>query len=131
MNIFGWKQLFVPTAIAWHDRSTTKGTAQTPILGQLGRLASRRSIPIKKRRLDWSNVRFTIIKNDYIINTLKDVPWIIAREITTLGYWILFEPAMFIEIGRFFKLLPKMLHRRKLVMSLARVTPTKVHRWFI
>lgn len=131
MNIFGWKQVFVPGAIAWHDRSTTKGAAETPVLGQIKRLSYRRSVPIKKRRWDWSNVRFTIIKNDYIINILKDAPWIIAREIATLGYWILFEQAMFLEIGRFFKLLPKMLRRRKVVMSSARVTPAEVHRWFI
>ena len=131
MNMFGWRQIFVPSAIAWHDRSTTKGTAETPVLGQIKRLSSRRSIPIHKRRLDWSNVRFTIIKNDYIINILKDAPRILIREIATFGYWILFEQRMFLEIGRFFKLLPKMLRRRKLVMEAARVTSSEIHRWFI
>ncbi|MEK7194800.1 MAG: glycosyltransferase [Patescibacteria group bacterium] len=131
INMFGWKQLFVPSMIGWHDRSTTKGAAEIPVLGQVKRLSLRRSIPIHKRRLDWSNVRFTIIKNDYIINILKDAPRILIREIATFGYWILFERAMFLEIVRFLKLLPKMLRRRKMVMAAARVTPSEIHRWFI
>ena len=67
MTLFGHRQVFAPTVVAWHDRSTTKGAADS-LAGHLGRLSARRSIPLKKRRLDWSNVRFTIIKNDYIIN---------------------------------------------------------------
>ena len=82
MRLFGWKQVYNPQVIAWHDRSTTKGVSHN-WLGYFRRVKERRKIPIKKRRLDWSNVRFTIIKNDYIINMLKDLPRIAAREIST------------------------------------------------
>jgi len=131
MNLFGYRQLFAPDAVAWHDRSTTKGMAVVPVFGQLRRRAIRAQIPLTKRRLDWSNVRFTIIKNDYIINILRDFPWIIAREFATLAYTILFEPGVLREAGRFFSLLPRMLRRRQLIMGRA-VTPAgAMHAWFL
>ena len=131
MHLFGFLQIFEPTAIAWHDRSTTKGTAALPIIGQLQRRAIRRTIPLRKRRLDWSNTRFTIIKNDYIINLLRDGVYVLAREIGVLGYTILFEPAVLLELGRFFRLLPRMVRRRKKIMQRARVSALALHHIFI
>ncbi len=64
MRVFGWKQIFVPDVIAWHDRQTTKNLRKT--FGDFIKI--RRQIPLKKRRLEWRNIRFTISKNDYTIN---------------------------------------------------------------
>jgi GT2 family glycosyltransferase len=131
MNLFGFRQVLAPSAVAWHDRSTTKGAAVVPVLGQLKRRAIRARIPLAKRRLDWSNVRFTIIKNDYIINVLRDIPWILARELATLVYTVIFEPGVLREAGRFFSLMPRMLRRRRQIMRRA-VTPARhIHRWFL
>ncbi|OGN06151.1 MAG: hypothetical protein A2750_03645 [Candidatus Yanofskybacteria bacterium RIFCSPHIGHO2_01_FULL_45_42] len=128
MRLFGWKQVYNPQVIAWHDRSTTKGVSHN-WLGYFRRVKERRKIPIKKRRLDWSNVRFTIIKNDYIINMLKDLPRIAAREIAVLGYTLLFEPMVLLEAGRFFRLLPRMLKCRAQIMKLAKATPQEMRKW--
>jgi len=130
MHVFGHRQVFVPDAIAWHDRSTTKGVA-SDIAGHLSRIAVRRRIPLTKRRLDWSNVRFTIIKNDYIMNILRDLPWILGREIATFAYTVFFEPRAFAEAGRFVRMLPRMLRRRRLVMQRAVIGTSEFHRWFI
>lgn len=131
MTLFGYHQAFIPDAIAWHDRSTTKGAATVPVLGQLKRRAARKAIPLLKRRLDWSNTRFTIIKNDYIINLFRDLPRILAREIGILGYTVLFEPGVLMEWGRFIRLLPRMLRRRQKVMARATLTPSQIHRFFV
>ncbi len=131
MTLFGHRQIFLPSAIAWHDRATTKGAASVPILGQLKRLALRRAILLKKRRLDWINTRFTIIKNDAIMNILKDLPWIFLREVGVCGYAILFEPGIFVALGRFVRLLSRMLRRRREVLSRARITPQQMRTWFI
>lgn len=130
MTLLGHHQAFIPDAIAWHDRSTTKGAAVIPVIGQLRRVATRRAIPLLKRRLDWSNVRFTIIKNDYIINIVRDLPLLIAREIGILGYTILFEPGVLLEFGRFVRLAPRMLLRRRQVMARALVSPRQIHTFF-
>jgi GT2 family glycosyltransferase len=131
LTLFGHKQMYVPNVVAWHDRSTTKGAAAVPVIGQLKRLKARQQIPLKKRRLDWSNVRFTIIKNDYIINILRDLPYILAREIGIFGYTLIFEPKVFLEIGRFVRLLPRMLRRRQMVMIRAVLSPRQMHAFFV
>jgi GT2 family glycosyltransferase len=129
MNMFGWKQIFAPSVIAWHDRQTTKSVKKT-WLDYLFRVPGRRQIPIRKRRLDWRNTRWTIIKNDYTINLLKDLPFILGREIAVFGYSILFEPAVLIESANFFKFLPRMLKKRREIMKKAIIPPFKVHKYF-
>lgn len=131
MTLFGLRQRFIPSAVAWHDRSTTKGAARVPVVGQLARLRARRAIPLHKRRLDWSNVRFAIIKNDRILDLLRDAPAIIAREVAVLGYTVLFEPRVLTELVRFARLLPRMLARRRSVMSRAVASPSSVRRHFL
>jgi len=130
MRLFGWKQFYVPDAIAYHDRSTTKGHSRS-VLDYLRRVSIRQQIPLKKRIWDWTNVRFTIVKNDYIINILKDLPFIAAREVQIIGYWLLFEPGMFKAIPRFFRLLPRMIRQRRLIMARAKASPNEIHRWFL
>ena len=129
MRILGWKEIFAPDVIAWHDRQTTK-TLKKTWSDYFKRVPVRRQIPIKKRRLDWRNTRWTFVKNDYIINILKDLPWVVFREIAVLGYAILFEPGILKEIPVFFKYLPKMLRKRKEIMKKATVSPKEIRRWF-
>ena len=129
MRLFGFRQVYAPSVIAYHDRSTTKGMSLN-WSDHFKRIRERRKIPLFKRRLDWANVRFTIIKNDYIMNILKDLPWIAARELVVLGYALLFEPGVLGALPRFFKLLPAMLVRRRQVMARVQINPHDMHRWF-
>lgn len=130
MTLFGFRQVFEPTAIAWHDRSTTKGSAKVPIIDHVRRRSIRSRIPLQKRRLDWSNTRFTIIKNEYIINFLRDAPYILLREMGVLLYTILFEPAVLLELPRFIRLLPRMISQRKEVQRRAIVSADALYSWF-
>lgn len=130
ITLLGHRQMFVPDVVAWHDRSTTKGAARTPVIGQLARLSARRAIPLKKRRWDWSNTRFTIIKNDYIINILRDLPFIAVRQCLAFAYTVLFEPGVLLEIGRFVRLLPVMQRRRRLVMQRAALSAREMRQFF-
>lgn len=129
MNLFGWKQIFEPTVIAWHDRQTTK-SLKRGYLDYLTRVPLRSQIPIQKRRLDWRNTRFTIIKNDYIINILRDLPYILGREMAVFGYTLIFEPKIFMELKNFIRLLPRMISRRKEIMSRAKVSSSEIKKWF-
>ena len=129
MNIFGWKQVFAPSVIAWHDRQTTKSLKKN-WLDYLFRVPVRHQIPIKKRRLDWRNNRWTIIKNDYTISVLKDLPYFLVRELMVLGYSVLFEPGIFLELPEFLKKLPKMFKKRKEIMKKAKISPEQIHKFF-
>ena len=126
MRLFGWKEVFDPDVVAWHDRQTTKTLKKS----SADFIKIRRAIPIKKRGLDWRNTRWTIIKNDYIVNILKDLPAILKREIQMAGYIILFEPAVLLEIPKFLIMLPKMFARRKELMKRATTKPEDIRKWF-
>lgn len=129
MTLFGYRQRFVPTAIAWHDRSTTKGAARIPVLGQLARLKKRRAIPLQKRRLDWLNTRLTLIKNDHLANLLRHAPRILVREWAVLGYLLLFEPRVLAAGFTLLRKLPHALRLRRAVMARATATATAMRQW--
>ncbi|MBI2064171.1 MAG: glycosyltransferase family 2 protein [Candidatus Yanofskybacteria bacterium] len=126
MRLFGWKEVFDPEVIAWHDRQTTKTLKKSPA----DFIKIRRAIPIKKRGLDWRNTRWTILKNDYIINILKDLPAILKREIQMAGYILFFEPAVLLEIPKFIVVLPKMFMRRREIMKRATAKSAEMRKWF-
>ncbi len=128
MRIFGWKQFYSSRVIAYHDRSTTKNIKKH-WYDYFSRVKKRKQIPIKKRQLDWANYRFVLIKNDQ--NIFRDLPFILVREIMVLGYTLLIEPGIFLELPRFFKLLPRMLIRRKEIMKKTKISAIEIHRWFV
>jgi GT2 family glycosyltransferase len=125
MRLFGWKEIFAPTVIAHHDRKTTKSLAS----GWRKFIKIRETIPMFKRRLDWRNTTLAIIKNDFAVNLLRDLPFIFWRQLRLWGYFLLFEPAMFLEKFRVAKMLPKMLKRRGEIIKKARVSAQEIRRW--
>src|SRR3989338_1277922 len=125
MRIFGWKQVYAPSVIAYHDRKTTKGVAG----GWKKIIKIRKAVPMFKRRLDWRNTTITIIKNDFAVNLWRDWPYIFWRQIRLWAYFLLFEPPMFLEIFKVAKMLPTMLKRRKEIMQKARITAKDFRQW--
>src|SRR3989344_6305937 len=77
LRLAGWRQCYEPSIIAWHDRGTTKSHTHGSWLKYISHVHIRQQLSIKKRRLEWRNARWTRIKNDYIINILKDLPYIL------------------------------------------------------
>ncbi len=118
MRNYGWKHVYDPSVVAYHNRSTTKKAAKH-WYDHFSMISQRSQLPIEKRRLEWLNVRFTIIKNDNIISLVKDLPFILARELAVFIYGVLIEPMRLTVIIRFFKLLPVMIRRRKIVQKKA------------
>ena len=125
MRLFGWKQVYAPSVIAWHDRKTTKALAG----GWREFIKIRKTVPMFKRRLDWRNTTLTIIKNDFASNLLRDLPFILWRQLRLWAYFVLFEPAMILEIFKVAKLLPRMLKRRGEIMRKSNVSPKEFRQW--
>ena len=64
-----------------------------------------------------------------MINILKELPRILAREMAVIGYAILFEPGVLKEIPVFFKYLPIMIRKRKEIMRKAVASPKEIRKW--
>src|SRR3989344_7144395 len=130
MRLFGWKQVYSPEVVMYHDRSTTKGVSGG-WKDYLLRIGDRKKVPTFKKRLDWRNKRLARIKNDYWQNALKDFLPIVWREIQEIGYITLFEPAVLLEIPKLIRLLPRTLKKRRVIMARAKAGPKEMARWFI
>ena len=131
LRLAGWKQMYEPSIIAWHDRGTSKGHTVGSWLTYIRKVGDRRKISIARRRLEWRNSRWTRIKNDYIINILQDLPYIVWREIEVLGYAVIFEPGILKEVLPFLQGIPKMLRKRREILSRATASPEEIHSFFI
>lgn len=126
LRLAGWKEIFEPKIIAWHDRQTTKRLRKG--IGDFIKI--RKEIPLKKRQLEWRNIHLTILKNDYIINLLRNVVFFIPREIGMLIYLFLFEPAVLKIVPNFFRLLPRTLAKRKIILKNSAIKPNQINKWF-
>ncbi len=127
MRIFGWKEIYNPKVIAYHDRKTTKGLGQN----KKDFIKIRRNVPIFKRRLDWRNTTLTVIKNDFANNFWCDFPYIFWRQMQLWAYFIVFEPSMIVEWFNVAKLLPTMLKRRSEIMRKARISDKEMKQWIL
>jgi len=125
IRLFGWKEVFAPKVIAYHDRQTTKALGG----GWQRFMKIRKTVPMFKRQLDWRNTTLAIIKNDFALNFICDLPWILWRQLRLWGYFLLFEPTMILEIFGVAKLLPKMLKRRSEIMMRAKVSAREMRKW--
>ena len=126
MRLFGWKSFYSPGVIAYHDRSTTKRLSRNP----LDFVRLRRTVPARKRMLDWQNLHLTFIKNDFCLSALKDLWPYAAREIKLLVYVLLFEQYTLLAIPKIIFLLPQMLKKRRYIMEHKKVSRAEIEKWF-
>ncbi len=126
MRLFGWKSYFAPQVIAYHDRQTTKRLSAS--WGDFIRL--RRTVPLYKRRLDWRNLHFTFLKNDFAISALKHARHFFVRELLLLGYILVWEPGVLKAMPDVLRLAPRMLKKRRYIMRHRKATREGMERWF-
>lgn len=126
IRLLGWKEVYAPTMLAWHDRQTTKRLRKSVF----DFIKLRREVPVRKRALDYHNIHLTIIKNDFWGNILRDFFPFFKREAALFIYTLLFEPQTILGWPSFFARLPKILKKRKIIMSGKRISQKEMARWF-
>lgn len=128
LRLAGWECAYVPEAIVFHPRAV--GSSRGGYKKFAAFKKHHQQISEKVRKWNWRNHLFAIIKNDFGWNFWKGLPFILARETAMLGYIIFFEPSTLKAVPDFFRLLPKMLIKRKIIQSKRKVTSQKMERWF-
>lgn len=129
LRLAGYASEFVPKAIVFHERvgGQTKDGYRKP----LAFAKHHKKFAPHILRFNWRNHLFAIIKNDFGWSLWRDLPWIIGREISMLGYIILFEQATLGAIPDFFRLLPRILKKRKIIQSHRKVSSVEIGNWFL
>ena len=114
----GWKIVYAPAAVAIHLRGW--GTEKT-----------REKIPGWIRRESYKNRYLMIMKDDHLINIMKDLPFILWHEIKACAYLIFREPHLLLGWVQIFVLLPFTLRKRSEIMKKTVVGPKEIRKWFV
>ncbi len=117
LRLRGYQCRYVSEARVEHARAV--GSSPGGIRRFKAFLAHRRSFPRAVRQWSWRNHIFCLIKNDAGACLRDDLPRIVAREAVILAFLVLFTPDTLLALPQFFRLLPRMLRKRRVIQSSA------------
>jgi len=126
MRLYGWKAVYQPKSIAWHDR--TAGDSATT--NYFGIIRERLKISKFAKYLAFKNQRLMQIKNEQIWLLLKHLPWFLPKEIASWFYVLLFERYTWRAIKDLFRQIPRAWQKRKMIMAKKRVGVGEMGKWF-
>jgi GT2 family glycosyltransferase len=111
----GWTAWYAPDALAWHAR----GESTTLRGGMTRMLESRRSTSPHVKALSWRNHRLMMIKNETGAAYLRDFPWILRRELLSLGFQLVADPGVLTSVPSLVRALPGAMRKRQRLSRLA------------
>jgi len=109
----GWKCLYTPDAVAYHVRGYAPD--------------KRKKMPRRFRQLQLRNRYLMVIKNASLANVLRDLHHILWFELRQWAYVPIFEPHLFKGLLGAIKLAPKMLRKRRTIVSRRRESSRYMH----
>ena len=127
MRLAGWKLMYEPRAVAYHDRSAGEGTAKNPF--QI--IRARKGISEFAKFHSFANQRLMQVKNETPYLFFKYFPKIFIKELMSWPYTLFFEKHGGKSVFEFFRLLPRTIKKRKFVMAKKRISDSDMERWFI
>ena len=122
-----WQCLLVPQARAWHDRWET-GSDQTDQNQEV--IAKRQKKSARVNYYSYRNHLLVNLKNEFLINWLIYLPYIIWYELKKLVYLLLFERYTLKGLLDVIKFLPLTLKKRRDIFKKSKIKPSTIRRWF-
>jgi len=126
LRLYGWRAVYQPKAIAWHDRTAGDSAA----INYFFIIRERLKINKFGKYLAFKNQRLTQIKNEQIYLLFKHLPWVLPKEIASWIYVILFEKYTWKAIKDLFQQIPSAWQKRKIIMSRKRTGAKEMEKWF-
>ena len=127
LRLRGWSALFVPRAKAYHYRAAY-GRDQASFLDVIrGRRGRSKVVNFYSYR----NHLLLLAKNEQVANALLDMPRVAWYELRKFLYIVFAEPATLAAIPSYFKLLPRMLRKRRIAMRGAKTRAKEMRKWFV
>lgn len=128
LRLAGFSCRYVPQAVVYHSRSANQ--SQDGVTHIQSFVENTRSLSLRVAQWDWRNHLLTIIKNDFGVSLLRDLPRIVAREVALLLYFLAVRPRVLLAVPELLRLLPRMLAKRRLVQRSRAVSSKEMGRWF-
>ena len=112
-NLNGWKCYYQPSAIAYHLREGTKGLLQPDIMAGL-----------------FMNRFFMMVKNDRFQDVLRDIIPIMRGTRFALHRMLKECPRASLRVPLKLRLIPRMIRKRRQILSRRKVPPQDIRKWF-
>ncbi|MDO8557806.1 MAG: glycosyltransferase family 2 protein [bacterium] len=127
LRLAGWKTLYVPGAIGYHQRGSGESAATSyfKILGE------RRKLSRFAKYHAFKNQRLMQLKNELPYLLFRDMLRWIPKEFASWFYILFFERFTWKAIGDIFLLLSRMLKKRRMIMKRRSATTKEMARWFV
>lgn len=126
LQLFAWKCLYVPSAIAYHIRGT--GIKKRDTAADIAR--ERKTLSRFQRHYSLINQHIMQIKNEMPYNFFKNLPQILFKEILLAGFTIVREPFLLKSWGQILLEIPRGLKWRKEIMRRKKITAKEMDKWF-
>jgi GT2 family glycosyltransferase len=130
LRLAGWQCWYVPSAVAYHARMT-RGLGTTPYLSAISsfhRNERRKSHRVQVNAM--KNQWLMLIKYEDGVNLGRDLPLILARELTIAFHHLLFSPTSLAAIPMTLKLVRQTLRKRRAVKRSQVMDPHDLRWWF-
>lgn len=125
-NLYGWKALFAPQAICWHQRGSGDSAVRTP----WGIIQERRKISRLAKFYSFKNQRLMQIKNELPWLFIRDLIFIIPKEVGAWLYILIFEHFTVKSIIILLKQIPAAWRKRQIIMKNRKIGSKEMERWF-
>lgn len=129
LRLRGWHSFCIPSAVAFHNRSVRgEGTVAQ---GNLAIAKQRQAKSEMSRRWSFSNHHFVYIKNLPRSLYWRFWPQITWYEIKMWGYALIREPFLIPEMFKILRYYPRMIRKRRSIMSRRSIAPEELAKWFV
>jgi hypothetical protein len=120
---------YVPSAVAYHAR-TTRGLGSTSYLSAIRRFYRNEQQKSQRVKVNaMKNQWLMLIKYEDGFNFVRDLPFILTRELTIAFHHLLFAPRALAAIPMTLKLLPQTMRKRRAVKRSQVMDPRDLRRW--
>lgn len=125
LRLLGWENWYLPRAVCYHHRRLAQPG------GGLGKIIKqRRNVSVRLRLLSWRNQHLMLVKNDFWLNIFFSWPWFFWREIKIIFYSLFFEHFQFKGLIQFFRLVPAIIIKRRVIMARRKISAKAMRQWF-
>ena len=129
LRLAGWEIWYVPTAVGAHAR-TTRGLGELSYLSALRefhRGAVEKSVLVQIHAM--KNQWLMLTKNEDASNLLRDLPFVVAREIAVLAHNLIFAPRSLVAVREFLRLWGSAREKRKIIKRRQGIRPREMRPW--
>jgi GT2 family glycosyltransferase len=115
-QLMGWTSVYGSMAMAYHDRGWKKG--------------SRSTIPLFIRKYSYINRYKMMIKNDNPTYLMRHFIPLVVYELSSFTYLLIKEPKVLTAWIDLIKVLPDLIHKRKLIQKARKVDLSTIYTYF-